>query len=96
MSETTITFRVDATLKFEFAQAAKAHDRVSEQLLRDFMRDFIQQQKAVTQYDDWFHSQVQTGLNSANAGDLINAEEVEAEAAAWRDEMQKKLAGTTS
>lgn len=38
MSDATFTFRVDEALKSEFATAAKARDRTSAQLLRDFMR----------------------------------------------------------
>ncbi|MEA0792622.1 ribbon-helix-helix protein, CopG family [Xanthomonas campestris pv. campestris] len=39
--ESTFTFRVDATLKKAFEQAAKSNDRSSSQLLRDFMRDYV-------------------------------------------------------
>jgi predicted transcriptional regulator len=45
MGEVTFTFRVEKTLKNEFTAAAKSLDRSGAQLLRDFMRDFIQQQK---------------------------------------------------
>ncbi len=41
MTEATFTFRVDESLKAEFAAAAKARDRSGAQLLRDFMRDFV-------------------------------------------------------
>lgn len=50
MSDTTFTFRVDEDLKAEFANAAKAHDRTGAQLLRDFMRSYVAQQKEVKQY----------------------------------------------
>lgn len=40
-------------------------------------------------HDDWFRAQVQIGLDSANAGNLIPATEVEAEAAAWRAKVQE-------
>ena len=42
MIETTFTFRVDDVLKGWFAAAAKLRDRNGAQLLRDFMRDFVQ------------------------------------------------------
>jgi len=35
---------------------------------------------------------VQIGLDSANAGDVIPAAEVEAEAEAWRAETRRKMA----
>ena len=96
MSETTFTSRLDEALKNGFTAAAKARDRTGAQLLRDFMRDFVRQQQEAAGHNAWFHRQVQTGLDSANAGDLVPAEEVEAEAAAWRAETRRKLAGSAS
>ena len=96
MSEATFTFRVDEALKDEFTLAAKARDRSEAQLLRDFMRDFVRQQQGEAQHDAWFRRQVQAGLDAAHAGDLIPADEVEAEAAAWRAETGAKLAGSTT
>lgn len=96
MSEATFTFRVDDTLKSEFAQAAKARDRTGAQLLRDFMRDFVRQQQEAVEHDAWLRRQVQMGLDSANAGELLSGEEVEAEAAAWRAEMRRKLDNAAS
>ena len=96
MSEATFTFRVDEGLKDEFSAAAKSRDRTSAQLLRDFMRDFVRQQLDAAEHDAWFRRQVQVGLDSANAGDVISAEEVEAEAAAWRAETRRKMVGANS
>lgn len=90
MSDATFTFRVDEALKTEFSTAAKARDRSGAQLLRDFMRDFVRQEEETAAHDAWFRRQIQIGLDSANAGDLISAAEVEAEAQAWRAEMLRK------
>lgn len=92
MTEATFTFRVDETLKSEFADAAKARDRTGAQLLRDFMRDFVRQRQEAAEHDVWFRRQVQIGLDEANAGHLIPAEDVEAEALAWRAEIRRGLA----
>jgi len=93
MSETTFTFRVDESLKDQFTAAAKARDRSGAQLLRDFMRDFVKQQQEAAGHDAWFRREVQAGLDAVNTGDVVSAEEVEAEAAAWRAEMRRKMAG---
>lgn len=95
MSEatTTFNFRVDENLKTEFATAAKSLDRSGAQLLRDFMRDFVQKQQEMAAHDAWFRQQVQAGIDSANAGDLISTDEVEAEAAAWREQTRLKMTG---
>lgn len=91
MSEATFTFRVDESLKDEFSSAAKARDRTGAQLLRDFMRDFVKQQQEAAEHDAWFRRQVQVGLDSANAGRLVAAEDVEAEFATRREETRRKL-----
>lgn len=84
MSDATFTFRVEESLKNDFTAAAKSRDRTSAQLLRDFMRDYVRQQQDSAEHDAWFRRQVQAGQDAANAGELLPAEEVEAEAAAWR------------
>jgi predicted transcriptional regulator len=91
MSEATFTFRVDEALKAEFSNAAKNRDRNAAQLLRDFMRDFVRQQQEASEHDAWFRRQVQIGLDSANAGQLIPADEVEAKFAAKRTATRRRL-----
>lgn len=91
MSEATFTFRVDEALKTEFSTAAKARDRSAAQLLRDFMREFVQKQQEAAAHDAWFRRQVQIGLDSANAGNLIPASEVEARFAAKRAATRRRL-----
>jgi predicted transcriptional regulator len=91
MSEATFTFRVDEALKTEFSAVAKVCDRSGAQLLRDFMREFVQQQQGVAEHDAWFRRQVQIGLDSANAGNLIPAAEVEARFAAKRAATRRRL-----
>ncbi|QRX84541.1 CopG family ribbon-helix-helix protein [Glaciimonas sp. PAMC28666] len=96
MSEATFTFRVDDGLKEQFSNAAKSRDRSSAQLLRDFMRDFVKQQQEAAEHDSWFRREVQIGLDAANAGDVVSAEEVEAEAEVWRAETRRKMIGSRS
>jgi len=90
MTEATFTFRVDEALKAEFTTAAKSRDRTGAQLLRDFMREFVQRQRDAAAHDAWFRQQVQIGIDEVNAGKFFTSEEVEAEAAAWRDETRRK------
>jgi len=78
MSEATFTFRVDETLKIEFANAAKAHDRTGAQLLRDFMCHYVKQQQGTAKYDAWLQAKVEQSRASANAGNLVSTAEVEA------------------
>ncbi|HEX7854837.1 MAG TPA: antitoxin of toxin-antitoxin stability system [Sphingobium sp.] len=91
MTEATFTFRVDEGLKSEFSLAAKAKDRTGAQLLRDFMREFVQRQQQAVEHGEWFRQQVQIGLDSANAGHLIPGDEVEAKFAARRAATMRRL-----
>jgi predicted transcriptional regulator len=96
MTEATFTFRVDEALKAQFSTVAKSRDRSGAQLLRDFMREYVQQQQDAAAHDAWVRQQVQIGIDSANAGRLVSAEAVEAEFAARRAETRRKLSGAGS
>jgi predicted transcriptional regulator len=91
MNEATFTFRVDEALKSEFSTVAKARDRSGAQLLRDFMREFVQHEQEAAAHEAWFRRQVQMGLDSANAGNLIPAAEVEAKFAAKRAATRRRV-----
>lgn len=43
LEQTNFTCRVDVDLKQAFLRAAKANDRPASVLIRDFMRDYVQQ-----------------------------------------------------
>lgn len=90
MSDATFTFRVEDALKAEFTLAAKSVDRTGAQLLRDFMRDFVQKQNAA-QHEAWLRSQVQAGLVQAQTGQLVPNAQVQAEFAARRTATRQKL-----
>ena len=91
MSQATFTFRVDGELKDSFTALAKSLDRSGAQLLRDYMRDILRRQKEAEAHGAWFREQVQVGLDSANAGNLVSNEDVEAKFAARRAETRRKL-----
>jgi predicted transcriptional regulator len=75
--ESTVVVRVDDRLKAEFMDAAKAADRTTSQLLRDFMRDFVKEQAARAEYDEWFREKVAEGIADARAGRVNSSEKVE-------------------
>lgn len=91
LGEATFTFQVDETLKNEFSQVAQDRDRDGAQLLRDFMQAYVRQQRDETEHDAWFRRQVQIGLDSANSGRVIPAEDVEARFAAKRAATRQRL-----
>jgi len=94
-STVTFTFRLDEKLKNEFAHAAKARDRTTAQLLRDYMREFVSKEHEAAVYDAWFRQQVQQGQKEAQAGHLVSNEEVEEEARAWRERIAQNSTKNT-
>ncbi|KAA0699114.1 hypothetical protein DTW90_06625 [Neorhizobium sp. P12A] len=93
MTDTTFTFRIDEELKNAFSNAAKAHDQSVAQLLRGFMRDYVEREQSEAEHDVWFRQQVQIGLDSANAGNLISGEDVEAEFSDRRAQALRRMGG---
>jgi predicted transcriptional regulator len=93
MSGVNFTFRVDESLKEQFTTTAKIRGLTGAQLLRDFMREFVQQQDPAA-YNTWFAQEVQAGLDSANAGKLIPNADVEARFAARRAATRSGLDAT--
>jgi predicted transcriptional regulator len=92
MNEATFTFQVDESRKDQFTMAAKACHRSDADILRDLMREFIEQQQSTDDADALFRRQVEAGLESANAGRLVPAEEVEAEFSARREKTERSIA----
>jgi predicted transcriptional regulator len=92
MAETTFTFRVDEALKTAFTEAAKAHDRPGSQLLRAFMRDYIEK----AQHDAWFRTEVEHGLRELADPDveLIPHEQVKAEWEAEKADLLRRITPT--
>ena len=62
MTQATYTFRVDESLKEAFASIAQANDRSGAQLLRDFMRRYVQEHADTLSYDQWFRAKVAEGI----------------------------------
>jgi len=86
MTQATLNLRIDAELKADFLDAAKAMDRNGSQLIRDFMRETVQHQ-----HDAWFRNQVEAGIAQAERGEVLTGESVEETAAAWRKQAMMKL-----
>ena len=91
MAETTITIRVDPELKTAFSRAAESRQRTDEDLLREFMQDYIETERTEPEYEAWFRRQVQIGIDEADAGNVIPGDEVEAEFASLRATAQRDL-----
>jgi len=88
MPDTTFTFRVDHQLKDAFTEAARANDRPGSQLLRDFMRDYVER----AEHDAWFRAEVEQSLKEADDpnAELVPHEEVVRKWEARRGKLLRK------
>ncbi len=75
--EAVFTMKLEHELRDEFMAAAESSHRPASQLVRDFMRDFIQRQRQEQNHDAWFRNQVQASLDDKSK--TISHEEVMAE-----------------
>jgi predicted transcriptional regulator len=69
LAEATFTFHLDEELKNRFAAAAKSNDQAGDQLLRDFMRDYVAREEAEPGHEAWFRDEVENAIReSRDAG----------------------------
>jgi predicted transcriptional regulator len=50
MAETTITITIDPELKTAFSRAAEARNRTDEELLREFIQDYVETKRTDSEY----------------------------------------------
>lgn len=87
--EAVFTMKIESELRDKFmAEAAAAH-RPASQIVRDFMRDFIQRQTEAREYDAFLQRKVEAARADMEAGRSRSNDEVEASFArrrmAWAD-----------
>lgn len=87
MPESTFTLRVDDHLKDAFTEAAKVNDRTGAQLVRDFMREYVQSAREKTEYESWFRCKVEAGMKAIQEGRVLASAEVEARAKTRRERL---------
>lgn len=96
MSATKVTVDIDASLWQEFEAAARSDHRDAGEALGEILRDFVRSHSDTQAYDAWFRARVAEGIAAAEAGDVVSHEEVEAEARAWREDLERRLAESGS
>jgi predicted transcriptional regulator len=68
MAGSTVIIRVEDELKDAFVRAAKADDRSTSQLVRDFMRDYVRRRAEQSDYADWLSQKVEAGRKAIRQG----------------------------
>ena len=76
MRESTFTIRVDDHLKEAFTEATRVSDRTGAQLIRDFMREYVQTAREKAEYEEWFKAKVEAGLKAIQEGRILSNDEV--------------------
>ncbi|HAL40206.1 MAG TPA: antitoxin of toxin-antitoxin stability system [Polaromonas sp.] len=82
--EAVFTMKLEPQLRADFMAEAQATHRPASQVLRELMREFVQQQRNARDYDDFLRAKVEAGRVSMRAGVGRSNEEVDAEFAARR------------
>ncbi len=91
--EAVFSLKLEPELRADFMAEAEAADRPASQVVREFMRDYVRQQRAARAHDAWFRAEVERGLvelEDPNA-ELVPNEQVEAEWRERRAEMVKRV-----
>lgn len=85
--EAVFTMKLEPELRDAFMAAAKADDRPASQIVREFMRDYVQQDR---EYVAWLQKKVDIARASIEAGRGRSDEEVRADFAKRRAEWERQ------
>jgi predicted transcriptional regulator len=90
--EAVFTMKLEAELRDAFMEEAEAAHRPASQIIREFMREFVQRQREAREYDAWFRAEVEQGIREADDPNVerIPHEEVRARWTAQLTELQKR------
>lgn len=82
--EAVFTMKLEPELRADFMAEAQAAHRPASQVLRELMREFVQQQRETRDYDVFLGRKVEASRTSIRDGVGLSNEEVEAAFAARR------------
>ena len=66
--EAVFTLKLETELRDAFAAEAAATHRPASDLVRAFMREFVQRQREARKHDKWLRAKVQQALNDPRPG----------------------------
>jgi predicted transcriptional regulator len=64
--DTMFTMKLEAELRDSFMEEAAAFDRPASQIVREFMRDFVEARRRERDHDQWFRAEVEQALREAD------------------------------
>ena len=87
--QAVFTMKLEPELRDQvMAEAAAAH-RPASQVMRELMRAFVQRQQEAREYDEFLHRKIELARSSMRAGQGISNDEVEADFAARRAQVDR-------
>ena len=86
-TKAVFTMKLDTELRDMFMAEAAADDRPAAQVVRELMRDYIQQRRQTREYDAYLRRKIEIARADKVAGRDFSNEEIEAEFAAARNEL---------
>lgn len=78
--QAVFTMKLESELRENFMAEAAAEDRPASQIVRELMREYIEQRRQAREYDDYLREKVEAGRASMRAGLGRSNDEVEASA----------------
>jgi hypothetical protein len=60
------TMKLEAELRDSFMEEAAAFERPASQIVREFMRDFVDARRRERDHDQWFRGEVEQALREAD------------------------------
>jgi predicted transcriptional regulator len=93
--ESVFSMKLNSELRNQFMAEAAAVDRPASQLVREFMRDFVQRQRQAREHDAWFRAEIEQGMREADdpGTQRISQEDVRAGWRRQRAELMKRATG---
>ncbi|MFP1131840.1 CopG family ribbon-helix-helix protein [Asticcacaulis sp. W401b] len=87
------TLKIEPELREAFMAEAAATHRPASQIVREFMRDYVERQRKDREYEAWFRAEVEAGLREANDPDAVwvTHEEVKANMNRQRQDFLARL-----
>ncbi|MGY0618440.1 antitoxin of toxin-antitoxin stability system [Lysobacter sp. A378] len=82
--QAVFTMKLEPELREQFLAEAEAVHRPASQVVRELMREFVQRQRQVREYDEFLQRKVQVARASMRAGRGRSNDEVDAKFAARR------------
>ena len=91
--EAVFTMKLEPELRDAFMAEAQASHRPASQILREFMREFIQSQREARDHTAYLQSKVTHAREQIRSGHYAKAEDVEAKFAKRRAKLNSNAAG---